>query len=293
MTTKLIADFRPEQYIKLKSDLLIIGDSIITDRHHKSGDNYEATDPQNAIGGIIPSFSLSGWLRHGMERYLIDTYDITVCHPGEASASFKRAELYERDLDDGYHEKGSCLDNGQQCLIHELFGGFEHTPAKFMRHPITFSPMRSSIDYLNGEAEGHYRRVNRNIVSRNESDHRIPLRNIELDAVANIDGTWKLTFRDLQPSYIALLANTIDFLEDNNTEFMHQLGGSRNFGGGIMVTELINPLYDTSEVTRLFDRGKKPTVAMEEKDEEWNDSVRIELNEQLDSEIDTRNGANE
>ena len=55
-------------FVRLQCDLLVIGDSIITDRHHSSNGNYDDDDPQNQIGGIIPAFSLSGWLRHGMEK---------------------------------------------------------------------------------------------------------------------------------------------------------------------------------------------------------------------------------
>lgn len=74
------------------------------------------------------------------------------------------------------------------CVILDLYGGFENRPGKFMRRPIQFSPVRSSVDYTRGQAEGHYRRLNRNVVSRNRDDHREPLRNTELDAVANLDG---------------------------------------------------------------------------------------------------------
>jgi len=42
------ADF----FVRLRSDLLIIGDSILTDRHHASNGNYYPTDPQNQIGGF-------------------------------------------------------------------------------------------------------------------------------------------------------------------------------------------------------------------------------------------------
>ena len=119
-------------YIRIQTDLLIIGDSIITDRHHASNNNYEADDPQNQIGGIIPSFPLSGWLRHGMERAL-QQHDTTACHPGEANANFKRDGVYERDLDAGYHEKGACLNHTDHgCLVFDLFGGFEDQPGKFI-----------------------------------------------------------------------------------------------------------------------------------------------------------------
>jgi len=82
MTTEELGQ---EFFIRLRSDLLVIGDSVLTDRHHASNGNYDPRDPQNQIGGIIPSFSLSGWLRHGMER-VVHERGATACHPGEANA---------------------------------------------------------------------------------------------------------------------------------------------------------------------------------------------------------------
>ena len=261
-------------FVRIRTDLLVIGDSIITDRHHASNNNYEADDPQNQIGGIIPSFTLSGWLRHGMERVL-QQHDTTACHPGEANANFKRDGVYERDLDAGYHEKGACLDDTEEgCLVFDLFGGFEDRPGKFMRRPIQFSPVRSSVDYTRGQAEGHYRRLNRNITSRNDDDNRQPLRNTDHDAVANLDGAWQLTFREYKPEFLGILAEAIEYLDTHQTDFMHQLGGARNFGAGIVDCELINPLYEEHELKRLFDRNGGSTTAMETKDKQWTEQVR-------------------
>jgi len=255
-------------FVRLRADLLVIGDSIITDRHHASGGNYEADDPQNQIGGLIPAFSLSGWLRHGMEC-IIQDHGATACHPGEADANFRKDDVYNRDLDAGYHPKGSCLDEDDGCVILDLFGGFEHRPGKVMRRPIKFSPVRSSVDYTRGQAEGHYRRLNRNVVSRNEADNREPLRNTELDAVANFDGAWHLSFRESNPEFVGLLAAAIEYLDQHSTDFLHQLGGARNFGGGIVDCELLNPLYSEAELRRVFNRSNGSTQAMAEKDKEW------------------------
>ena len=272
----------PEFFVRLRADLLIIGDSILTDRHHASNGNYDPTDPQNQIGGIIPSFSLSGWLRHGMER-VVQEHGGTVCHPGEANANFRKDGVYSRDLNAGYHPKGDCLDNedGNGCVILDLFGGFSNRPGKVMRRPIKFSPVRSSVDYTRGQAEGHYRRINRNVVSRNEKDNREALRNTELDAVGNLDGCWHLSFRETKPEFVALLAAALDYLDAHQTDFMHQLGGARNFGGGIVDCELVNPLYNETELRRVFDRGKGNTNKMDAKDDEWADEYLPEFESAL------------
>jgi hypothetical protein len=143
-----------------------------------------------------------------------------------------------------------------------------------MRRPIKFSPVRSSVEYTRGQAEGHYRRLNRNIVSRNETDNREPLRNAELDAVANLDGAWHLSFREVKPEFVGLLVESIQYLNEHRTNFMHQLGGARNFGAGIVDCDLLNPLYGDRELKRVFDRGKGSTNAMDEKDEQWEDEYR-------------------
>lgn len=292
-----------ELYARIKSDLVIIGDSVMTDRYHSVGQNHDQYDPtnaQNEIGGIIPPFSLSGWLRHGIESMLQDQGG-SVCHPGEANANFRKADVYERDLENGYHEKGACLpdgssDSNEGCVVLDLFGGFERMPGKIMRRPIQFSPNRSSIDYTRGQAEGHYRQINRNIVSRNEDDAREPLRNTTYDAVANLDGAWHLSLREVKPEFYAVLHDAFAYLNDHNTHFMHQLGGARNFGAGIVDTRLINPLYDESELKRLFSRnyGKtdddRKTKDMQAKDDRWQNEVLPELRENMQARVDEDNG---
>lgn len=297
MSTEQVEEELNSYLLHLQSDLLLIGDTVMTDRHadstrggnrvdygtrrsdHPSGDKF----PQNTISGIIPSFSLSGWLRHGMETVLINK-GITVCHPGESSANFQRAEVYERDLDSGYHEKGDCENN--PCLIANIYGGFENQPGILMRKPIRFTPVRSHADFNNGEAEAHYRRLTRQVTSRNQNDNRVPFRSAEIDALANLDGTWKLVYRNTKKPYIGLLVETATYLNENKENFMHQLGGSKNFGGGIVNTSLINPLYDDKDVSRYFDRSTTTkTNKMKQKDTQWRDikqETRGALNEWIE-----------
>jgi len=287
--TPMSEDIDRDLFVRIQSDLVVIGDSLMTDRHHASNGTYEDDDPQNQIGGIIPAFPLSGWLRHGMET-AVQNRGGTVCHPGEATANFKKDDVYDRDLNSGYHEKGACTDNPTKdagCIIFDLFGGFDGTPGKVMRRPIKFSPVRSSVDYTRGQAEGHYRRLNRKVVSRNRSDNREPLRNVEVDAIANLDGCWHLSFREHKPEFIGLLAASIDFLDAHNTDFMHQLGGARNFGAGIVDCELINPLYDDRELKRVFDRNRGNTNAMDEKDDQWDQTYRPAFLNALEERIET------
>jgi hypothetical protein len=67
---------------------------------------------------------------------------------------------------------------------------------------------------------------------------------------------------------------------------MHQLGGARNFGGGIVDCELVNPLYEERELRRVFDRGKGNTQQMDAKDEEWTDEYLPEFETALAERIE-------
>ena len=143
----MIEDIDRDVFVRIRTDLLVVGDSIMTDRHHASNGNYEDDDPQNQIGGIIPAFPLSGWLRHGMEE-TVQEYGGTACHLVEANANFMKEDVYDRDLNAGYHEKCACTDDPKEddgCVVFDLFGGFGGVPGKLMRRPIKFNPIWSNI----------------------------------------------------------------------------------------------------------------------------------------------------
>jgi len=284
----------PDLYVGLEIGLLAPGDGILTDRHHASADRYEADDAMNQIGGQISPFPLSGWLRHGCER-VHQISGATACHPGEASANYMRKDVYDRDLQAGYHEKGSCVDSevhGEHgCLIYDLFGGFGGRAGRLIRRPVGFSPIRRQVDVTKGEAEAHYRQLNTQVRSRNSEDEGQTLRHATRDVVANLVGTWRLTLRELRPEYVGLLVEAVEYLNAHSDRFEMQLGGARNFGAGIVDATIINPLYSTSEVRRVYNRAKKPTTAMQTKDDVWAESVRPEFVRALQARVSDDDGA--
>jgi len=73
--------------------------------------------------------------------------------------------------------------------------------------------------------------------------------------VANIDGSWQLIFRETKSELIGLLAKAVEYLNTHQTAVMHQLGGARNFGGGLVDCELVNPLYEANEFHRASSTG--------------------------------------
>ena len=107
-----------------------------------------------------------------------------------------------------------------------------------------------------------------------------------MDAIANLDGAWHLSFREVKPEFLALLARAIAYLDTNQTDFMHQLGGARNFGAGIVDCELVNPLYDDAELRTVFDRSRATTQVMEAKDDEWHAEYLPEFESALESRIE-------
>ncbi|MFP9191387.1 hypothetical protein ACLI4Q_06980 [Natrialbaceae archaeon A-CW1-1] len=279
----------PDLFVGLEIDLLAPGDGIVTDRHHASADRYEADDPMNQIGGQISPFTLSGWLRHGCERVL-HTAGTTACHPGNADGDYMLADVYERDLENGYHAKGSCVDTtpGDEpvgCVIHDLFGGFSDRAGRMIRRPIRFSPIRRQVDVTKGQAEAHYRQLNTQVRSRNAEDEGQPLRQADRDVVGNLVGTWRLTLREIKPEYVGLVLEAVSYLHAHNDECAMQLGGARNFGAGIADAQVINPLYSEAEIRRLYNRAQSKTTAMNEKDDVWAKECRDEFVRALQTRI--------
>jgi len=278
----------PDLYVGLEIDLLAPGDGIVTDRHHASADRYEADDPMNQIGGQISPFTLSGWLRHGCERVLQER-STTACHPGEADGDYMLDDVYERDLESGYHEKGACVGtdtHGEHgCLVYGLFGGFGNRAGRIIRRPIGFSPIRRQVDVTKGEAEAHFRQLHTQVRSRNAADEGQPLRHATRDVVGNLDGTWRLTLRELRPEYVGLLLEAVEYLNANSDAYDLQLGGARNFGAGIVDAKIINPLYSTREVKRVYNRAKNPTSKMDTKDETWAEQCRQPFMRALDQRV--------
>ena len=280
----------PDVFVGLEVGLLAPGDGIVTDRHHASSDRYEADDPQNQIGGQISPFALSGWLRHGCERVLQER-GLTACHPGEPNAAFQLADVYDRDLEAGYHEKGTCTDteetpdSGAGCVVYDVFGGFNNRAGRLIRRPVAFSPVRRQVDVTKGQAEAHYRQLNTQVRSRNAADKGQPLRQATRDVVGNLVGTWRLTLRECRPEFVGLLLEAIAYLDAHSDAYELQLGGARNFGAGMADVEVINPLYTERELRRVYDRAKQPTTQMEEKDETWAEEWRPAFVEALEAHI--------
>jgi hypothetical protein len=200
-----------------------------------------------------------------------------------------REDVYERDLENGYHEKGSCTDAVDAgCVLYDLFGGFGAQPGKLLRRPVSFSPIRRHVDVTKGEAEAHYRQVSSQVRSRNEEDAGAALRHTQRDVLGNVEGTWKLTLREQKPEFVGLLLEAIAFLDAHSEEYSFQIGGARNFGAGIADAWVLNPLYSEDEIKRVFNRAKAPSERMEVKDDVWRQECRDEFVRALQARVARR-----
>jgi hypothetical protein len=106
--------------------------------------------------------------------------------------------------------------------------------------------------------------------------------------LGNVEGTWLLTLRELKPEFIGLLLEAVSFLDAHSENFEFQLGGARNFGGGVADVSVINPLFTESEIRRVFNRAQRPSQAMQEKDELWRAEYRPRFVEALQARIAAR-----
>ncbi len=117
-----------------------------------------------------------------------------------------------------------------------------------------------------------------------------PLRQADRDVLGNVEGTWKLTLRELKPEFVGLLADAIAFLNTHSDEYAFQIGGARNFGAGIADVWLLNPLYADHELRRVFNRAQATTSAMAEKDTRWREECRPVFREALETRLAGRTG---
>ncbi|ERG92430.1 MAG: hypothetical protein J07HQW1_02474 [Haloquadratum walsbyi J07HQW1] len=131
-------------------------------------------------------------------------------------------------MTDRYH-----ASNG--CVIFDLFGGFGNRPRKVMGCPIKCPFER-----------GRHSRAARGSLPAAEPECCLPERGRQPGTApgrrtgrcGESGGCWHLSFREAKPEFVALLVEAIDYLDAHKTDFIHQLGGARSFGGGIVDCEL-------------------------------------------------------
>lgn len=94
----------------------------------------------------------------------------------------------------------------------------------------------------------------------------------------------------MKPEYVGLLVEAVDYLDAHSDDYEMQLGGARNFGGGIPDARVTNPLYSDAEVRRVFDRAKDATAEMTTKDDVWQENLRQQFVQALQERVNADGG---
>ena len=151
------------------------------------------------------------WLRFGIAKQL-SREGVDVCHPWQHHAADAH-EIDWRILPEGYHKPGTCVEEGERCLLHKVMGGPGH-PGQLKRHPITFTVL-SPVDPPE-------------------------------DAVA-LEGVWRLTLDTIRPEYIGLLTSAISALAATQQSFVLDIGGTHSLPVEVRDASVLNPLYSPAE----------------------------------------------
>lgn len=263
-----------DTYVSVRTDLLVIGDGIVAADGSATGTREARSD--RGAGGLVSPFPLSRWLRRGMER-VVQRHGATACYPPESRPKGATDPGRERDLPAGYHRDGACAESVNvdgACIVRELFGGRNGREGSLLRWPIRFRPDRAQVDYGAGEARGRYRRLDRARFARDSERPTVSAERPGVDAVVDLEGCWRLTFRELEPAHLGLLAEAVALLDDRATEHRHQLGEHRNEGAGIVDCEMLSPLYDRRMLRAAFEPDHNGMDATTPTDEQWTEELR-------------------
>jgi len=197
--------------------------------------------------GRIPSESIRGWIRHGMEKLLLKL-GVSVCHPlpSNTMTSDRNKEVFANDLTLHYHARGECKEKGG-CIIYNMFGDL-NKPGNLIVPSGYFYPTSNGISTITNEHQKIFGSIGtgRLEISRNSprarKDTHIPFMSSETQVGTMIKAPYTLILRKNDNEQEALLIKTLEFLHENatNYNFDHLLGGKRTTGYGRVVIVKLN-----------------------------------------------------
>lgn len=294
-----------EIVVRLKTEMLSIGSGFISRMHmleKMPGAERGAPPALTQIGNTAPimlsPYSLRGWLRHGVESYLIGQ-GIEVCHPVHEGAHPSRVNeatgkmFVQEDLEYGYHPQGKCFEKDKEgCLVAQLFGSLRR-PSAFMQKQVIAHPIKSQRSLLSGIGGGFYRMVQVSPTTRSPLGTRAPFRTYGTDILAFVDIPWRLAIRpnvriERAKVFMGLFVRTFDYLDEHREDFFHQLGGKRNMGCGIVRTAMVNPLYGELELVKLLKAPAKPKKKEEAGDADEGEPGLVEDEDEVAESDQTR-----
>jgi hypothetical protein len=189
--------------------------------------------------GRIGGQSIRGWLRHAVEKLLLQN-GVSICHPlNTISVTADRTRShYQEDLAAGYHSRGDCKTAGG-CLIYNLFGDLEQ-PGNLIVQSVYFFPTMSGDStatkninkFFNSMGSGRVEVVNNSPRCRTQT--HIAFMTIEHLAGVMIEAPFKLILRQPNPSHEVIIAKALEFLNSMVKEYQFDflLGGMRSAGYG-------------------------------------------------------------
>jgi len=219
-----------------RSNILVMMNNAQNERERKQ------TSPYAKVGRIAGQ-TIRGWLRHAMEKLLLEN-GVSVCHPLSSisirggNSSKRNQEYYDRDLSLGYHPRGECAEEGG-CLIYQLFGDL-NIPGNLIVPSAYFYPTTTG----NGSATTGMNKVFGSIGGgRVELTHVSPrardrshqtYMSMETVVGVMIETPLNLILVNENPAHEVVLLKALEYLKVLNQEyeFDHLLGGMRGQGYG-------------------------------------------------------------
>jgi hypothetical protein len=208
----------------------------------KSERDRRQTSPYAKVGRIAGQ-TLRGWIRHAMEKLLIQN-GVSVCHPISkisvtgGNSSKRNRDYYAADLTLGYHSRGDCADQGG-CLLFQMFGDLD-VSGNLIVPSAYFYPTTTG----NGTATTEINKVFGSVGGgRIELTHCSPraransyqtYMSMETIVGVMIKAPINLILIEANRAHEVVLLKTLEFLKtmNQNYEFDHLLGGMRGQGYG-------------------------------------------------------------
>lgn len=237
--------------------------------HAKNELERKRTSPF-AKTGRISGQTLRGWLRHAIEKLLLQQ-GISVCHPlTQISVTGARNKEYfnKEDLTMGYHSRGDCAEEGG-CLIYQMFGDL-NVPGNLIVPSVYFYPTTTGngtatkeINKVFGSVGGGRVEIAHCSPRARKNTHQTYM-SMETVVGVMIKAPFKLILKVENREHEIVLLKALDFLKTmvQGYEFDFLLGGMRGQGyGRAAILPLINKVSKVK-------KSRNKTLVPQERDEE-------------------------
>ena len=210
--------------------------------------------------GRVGGQTIRGWLRHAMEKILLD-YGVSVCHPlpKNTITSDRNKEFYEDDLSLHYHPRGKCKKEGG-CLIYNMFGDLDRF-GNLIVQSIFFYPTTTgngtatkNINKLFGSVGGGRLELSNQSPRARKYSHRTYMTTEHLVGVM-IEAPLNMILREDNDDQKIVLLKTLLFLKDKvlNNDADYFMGGMRSSGYGRVAMLPLEPKKRKKKQSKLVE----------------------------------------